>query len=242
MCLASSCSDKMKDGTETNVDCGGGKCAPCLDGKGCTTGSDCADQVCSGGTCLPPACTDKVKNGTETDVDCGGSCPPCAAGKNCGQAAANCESMVCTGGTCQATCTDGVKDGAETDLDCGGPTCMPCADTKGLRRHGWRLQERHLPERDMRHHRRVEQELPRLSAATNSVTYSGLAVDAANNVLLTGAFAGTINFGDGPLSSSGISASATSGLVAKYDGSGNPVWSDVVASSDGSAQLIAVTS
>ena len=116
------CTDGVKNGTETDVDCGGG-CAPCATGKGCDGGSDCASGLCSGGVCAAqPTCSDGVKNGNETDVDCGGgTCTGCANGKSC-NGGSDCASGLCSGGVCAAppTCTDGVKNGNETDVDCGG--------------------------------------------------------------------------------------------------------------------------
>jgi hypothetical protein len=44
------CSDGIKNGSETGVDCGGG-CKRCATGQGCTSTSDCASALCSGGTC-----------------------------------------------------------------------------------------------------------------------------------------------------------------------------------------------
>ena len=32
------CSDGKRDADETDIDCGGGQCMPCADGKGCQTG------------------------------------------------------------------------------------------------------------------------------------------------------------------------------------------------------------
>jgi hypothetical protein len=76
------CTDGIRNGTETGVDCGG-SCAPCPTTPTCTdgirngteTGVDC------GGSCAPcpttPTCSDGIRNGTETGVDCGGSCAPC---------------------------------------------------------------------------------------------------------------------------------------------------------------------
>jgi hypothetical protein len=70
------CTDGIKNGTETGIDCGGTctACATCTDGikNGTETGIDC------GGSCQKcPTCTDGIKNGSETGIDCGGSCPPC---------------------------------------------------------------------------------------------------------------------------------------------------------------------
>ncbi|HEY0882510.1 MAG TPA: Ig-like domain-containing protein, partial [Archangium sp.] len=124
--LTPSCSDRLRNGTETDVDCGG-SCPACGFGQLCTTNVDCASNRCLSGMCaLPPSCTDGVKNGTETGLDCGGSCMGCGTGVECG-AHADCTSGVCTNGTCQApSCTDGVKNGAETAIDCGGGTCTGC--------------------------------------------------------------------------------------------------------------------
>ena len=129
---APSCTDGVKNGNETDVDCGGGTCPPCADGMSCTVGAGCKDGVCTGGTCAMPRCMDGVKNGNETDVDCGGgTCPACADGKGC-IVGADCKDLVCdsTTHTCSApTCSDNVKNGNETDVDCGG-SCPPCATGK----------------------------------------------------------------------------------------------------------------
>jgi RHS repeat-associated protein len=121
----SSCSDGVKNGTETDVDCGGGACAPCANGKTCNAGPDCQVGSCVLDVCQAPACTDKAKNGNETDIDCGGSdCAPCADGLGCA-IASDCVNSVCQT-TCQApTCTDGVKNGPEIGPDCGA-SCQAC--------------------------------------------------------------------------------------------------------------------
>jgi hypothetical protein len=130
-CIAATCGDLIKDGQETDVDCGGTDCAPCLDGKKCSTGSDCVSDVCTDGLCAVSSCTDGVKNGHETDKDCGGpDCPKrCPDGDDCA-APTDCASGVCQGGTCKApSCSDGVQNGDETDQDCGG-SCPACIDGK----------------------------------------------------------------------------------------------------------------
>lgn len=76
-CVAISCTDDVKGGDETDVDCGGDTCPACGDGKACTDNADCQSGVCTGSVCAEPACDDGVKNGDETDVDCGGSCGSC---------------------------------------------------------------------------------------------------------------------------------------------------------------------
>ena len=47
---ANSCADGVGDGTETDVDCGGG-CARCANGKTCVSSNDCQSGVCAAGHC-----------------------------------------------------------------------------------------------------------------------------------------------------------------------------------------------
>jgi formylglycine-generating enzyme required for sulfatase activity len=131
-------SDGIKNGSETDVDCGGTNGAiPCGNGKQCLVASDCTSVVCTAGTCVAPTKSDGVKNGTETDVDCGGgaptNAPTCLDGAKC-VVAGDCGGRVCTAGTCVApTNSDDVKNGTETDVDCGGgaPTnALGCGATK----------------------------------------------------------------------------------------------------------------
>jgi hypothetical protein len=122
------CKDGMKNGDETDVDCGGTCTNRCPDDKACVQHGDCASGACSpctkagctGSVCSMPRCDDHVANGTETDTDCGGSCiDKCADGKEC-SAGSDCTSTFCSKGVCVAQCTSAAKDGSETDIDCGG--------------------------------------------------------------------------------------------------------------------------
>jgi len=126
---APTCSDNVKNGDETDVDCGGSSCTQCAVGRLCATGSDCQTGSCSAGRCQQATCTDMIENGAETDVDCGGptSCPRCGTAKGC-TASSDCNNAICSNGQCQAlSCTDGVRNGTETDIDCGGVSCAKCA-------------------------------------------------------------------------------------------------------------------
>ena len=133
------CGDGVKNGPETDLDCGGATCDgsghKCADTKSCLVNLDCVNGFCnSSHVCATPTCTDGAKNGSETDLDCGGaSCDgtghTCGTGKVCG-VAADCTSGVCTGGICQAAaCNDNVLNGSETDKDCGGAACDALGDT-----------------------------------------------------------------------------------------------------------------
>ncbi|MBK9259961.1 MAG: hypothetical protein IPM54_09015 [Polyangiaceae bacterium] len=124
-----SCSDKIQNGSETGVDCGG-TCAACGDGAGCTDGTHCMSGVCNDGTCQAPTCSDGVQNGSETSVDCGGSC---AVAESCNGKDDDCNgivddgiaSMTCGVGTCQQTvpgCTAGQPSSCEPD-PAGVETC-----------------------------------------------------------------------------------------------------------------------
>ena len=120
------CSDGVQNGDETDIDCGGSKCAPCnVVIQGCTDpGAHNYNPQANedDGSC--ETCTDGVQNGDESDVDCGGSlCAPC-----------NTTILGCTDpsahnynpqanqddGSCE-TCSDGNQNGDETDIDCGEP-------------------------------------------------------------------------------------------------------------------------
>ena len=98
------CRDRVTNGDETDVDCGG-SCQTCWSGKACSVAGDCQSQACTGGRCAAATCTDGVRDGYESDVDCGGSCPACAAGKTCAVdrdcAATSCDSGVASLGVCR---------------------------------------------------------------------------------------------------------------------------------------------
>ncbi len=45
-CLPAGCVDRVKNGTETDIDCGGPLCPPCADYLNCVQGSDCISKIC----------------------------------------------------------------------------------------------------------------------------------------------------------------------------------------------------
>jgi hypothetical protein len=124
--IRGACTDGIKNGTETGIDCGGScpnACvvAPtCTDGiqNGTETGIDCGGS-CVNVCAVTPTCTDGIKNGTEAGIDCGGSCVnTCSDGGDSGDGSDS-------GGSGSGTCTDGIKNGTETGIDCGG-SCSAC--------------------------------------------------------------------------------------------------------------------
>jgi hypothetical protein len=78
---AASCFDRVVDGDESDIDCGG-SCMACPANAACSAASDCQSQSCSG-TCAAPSCSDGVHDGYETDVDCGWNCGGCTSGRQC---------------------------------------------------------------------------------------------------------------------------------------------------------------
>jgi hypothetical protein len=73
-CIAASCTDLVKNGKETDTDCGGPDCqVKCQVNMKCAVGGDCMSGVCQAGKCQQANCKDGVKNGMEKGVDCGAS-------------------------------------------------------------------------------------------------------------------------------------------------------------------------
>jgi len=69
------------DGNETDVDCGGPECAPCLPGENCKVDTDCASESCNNGTytCGGSGFYDTGGNVSQRCV-----CNPGFSGTNCG--------------------------------------------------------------------------------------------------------------------------------------------------------------
>ncbi|MBN9166027.1 MAG: hypothetical protein BGO98_00135 [Myxococcales bacterium 68-20] len=136
VCHQVSPANGVKDGDETDVDCGGANAPACADGKACLAPADCQSSVCTGNQCQAPTATDGVKNGTETDIDCGGGAPTnaprCQTGDACAMTS-DCAAVRCNAqNKCAAPAfDDGIKNGTETDIDCGGGARTRCATGKG---------------------------------------------------------------------------------------------------------------
>lgn len=128
--LSTTCNDNIKNGNESDVDCGG-QCVPCDDSGSCRTGGDCLSAFCSAARiCESADCNDDIQNGEEKGPDCGGNCPTgCPIDSAC-VFSAECATGYCDPTTrrcAQASCTDGTKNGQETGRDCGG-SCPKCAE------------------------------------------------------------------------------------------------------------------
>jgi hypothetical protein len=92
-CPVLECSDGVKDGSETDVDCGGPLCPPCVQGKSCLAGSDCksglfcADAFCCDSACGAgescAACDIPDRQGTCTDLPAGADGVTCNGADTC---------------------------------------------------------------------------------------------------------------------------------------------------------------
>jgi hypothetical protein len=112
-----SCTDGVKNGAESAIDCGGGTCPRCATGMACKSPPDCVTDSCTAGLCQAASCTDGIKNGTESAIDCGGACAKCAYGSTC-TVAADCTTSLCFASVCR-WCTPGAKQ-------CTGLTPQTC--------------------------------------------------------------------------------------------------------------------
>lgn len=114
---APTCSDKVQNGDETGVDCGG-TCKKC-DGDACSVAGECISQRCEKSVCIPA--------GLKT---CGlGEARLCDFNETCATDT-DCESDYCYKTRCNKpgpeSHTDKRRNAGETDIDCGGPSGVPC--------------------------------------------------------------------------------------------------------------------
>jgi V8-like Glu-specific endopeptidase len=99
------CSDGLKNGRETGVDCGGLFCSHCPNGAGCNVPADCVSGICSSNICQAPPSFDVCQCQP-------GKCNSCSSQVAACNAVAGCSSIVsCTfANSCkfpQETCRNG---------------------------------------------------------------------------------------------------------------------------------------
>lgn len=250
VCVNPECNNRVWDVDECGVDCGGtsgcATCAPERLSKGCNGANGGADfcinpnQPCGIGegdcdsnaecapglvchvnagpkfglplvdACAPSHCFNGSLDGDETALDCGGSCGFCNGGGAT-------EWALSTGSTGNDEGRAVVADAAgnvyltgsfRDTIDLGGGPLVSAGardifvasfDSTGA--HRWSL---------------------RAGDIRDSQIGLGIAIDSAANVIVVGYFVGTINLGGSDLVTS---TSQQSVFVAKFDSSGNHLWS-----------------
>jgi hypothetical protein len=135
-CVAATCNDGIKDGSETGVDCGGGACPACAAGQSCLANGDCASGNCASGVCQAAACTPTTcaqigaTCGSVPD-GCGGSlqCGTCSAPPNGTAVCVNnnqCSIAACNAGF--ADCDGNRSNGCEVSLSTDVNNCGACGN------------------------------------------------------------------------------------------------------------------
>lgn len=131
-----SCTDRVENGDESDVDCGGGDCPRCLLGQRCVVPSDCEQPTegssatvvcndedkcaiqCARGTAdCNQSALDGCEIDTQTDGDNCGACDVVCGGS----ASANLESASCADGACVVACEPGwCSEAGSPELACNG--------------------------------------------------------------------------------------------------------------------------
>jgi hypothetical protein len=104
-CVATSCEDGIKSGTETDIDCGGAECGLCSLHQNCSASNDCFS-----GTCYNATCKNIIGGNCTSSLDCGSNI-------------CNLVTSLCVATTCE----DGIINGNEIGIDCG--SASGCAQT-----------------------------------------------------------------------------------------------------------------
>lgn len=111
--VTSICPNNVRDGNESDVDCGQNTCQLCQLGYVCRSSFDCASNNCNTiGRCVTnnptpsTTCPDGYKNGNESDVDCGsGTCQLCGLNQIC-RSNSDCSNNRCIENHCTAQGSD----------------------------------------------------------------------------------------------------------------------------------------
>jgi hypothetical protein len=132
-CQAASCSDGVRDGDETAVDCGGSCAEKCAAGQACGSATDCSAPPNGSAICLESACAFSCDGGShksgascaaDTNACCGDGCTDCT--KQFANGTGECGSGSCV----LASCDDGYVAVSgfcvSSQSTCCGTDCQNC--------------------------------------------------------------------------------------------------------------------
>ncbi|MBK8259506.1 MAG: lamin tail domain-containing protein [Polyangiaceae bacterium] len=131
-CVTAACSDGIKNGTETDTDCGGSCGSTCDNGETCSVNADCVSNICNGGVCVQcvtasqcPGTDNECQTRTCTSNTCGFNFT--AAGTPvASQTAGDCKRNECNGSGAI------VANNFDTDLPVDGNQCTSDVCTSGV--------------------------------------------------------------------------------------------------------------
>ncbi len=108
-CAFPECDDGFKNQDESDIDCGGDACIPCIENSKCIEDRDCISEECGlNGKCTSAGtCSNGRKDDDESDIDCGLKCADtynkkCDGSKKC-KSNLDCKSGKCNSGMCGKT-------------------------------------------------------------------------------------------------------------------------------------------
>jgi hypothetical protein len=129
-CGDPSCTDRVRNGSETDVDCGG-SCPSCADGDTCSIDSDCVSGRCAASVCAPPLLAVGATC-TSPDQCASGTCRAFGASSVCSEACTTTCSvggLACFEGFCTPSTFCENPDGFGDGPGCTGSDCDRCAAT-----------------------------------------------------------------------------------------------------------------
>ncbi len=145
-CVDPTCDDDATNGSETDVDCGGGVCWGCAVGQTCAVGADCLSGFCDDGTCqdctthadcpgqqcLSGTCVPKSDDGEECNDEDSCASGFCVDGVCCDSACDGlceaCTSALRGNGTVSGQCGP-IQAGANPNLECAAQSCVAGAQS-----------------------------------------------------------------------------------------------------------------
>jgi hypothetical protein len=249
VCLSPTCSNRTWDATECGVDCGGtsgcGTCANapskscggtngtvgycsnpnarCTTGEGnCSNDAQCAPGLrCTGGAgsrfgfatniavCLAPTCSNRTQDAGEDGVDCGGTCGSCPAtgAYNWDRTFGSPVEDLVRGVAADAAGNVYAIGYFQGTVDVGGGPLVS-AGGRDLLIASW------ASDGSFRWANRY--------GSTNDQLGLGIDVDSAGDIIVTGYFSGTLDFGTGVITAAGSGLQSV--FLAKLSSSGAGIW------------------